>query len=62
MLFANNQETLQAVKQFQESEGVEIDPAAGVALASLLEAAKHNLLDCDAFYPTEHHWWSMLQV
>jgi cysteate synthase len=48
MLFADNQETLGAIEQFQEFEGVAIEPAAGVALASLIKTVKHNLIDSNA--------------
>ena len=48
MLFADNSETMQAIELFQESEGVVIDPAAGVALASLIKATKHELIDSEA--------------
>jgi len=48
MLFADNQETLQAIDFFQEAEGVAIDPAAGVALATLIKAVKHELIDSEA--------------
>ncbi len=43
--WADNQETLQAIDLFQTIEGVLIEPAAGVALATLIKAASHNLID-----------------
>lgn len=39
MIAADNSETLHAARLFEEAEGVEIDPAAGVAFASLLKEA-----------------------
>ncbi|MBV9385856.1 MAG: pyridoxal-phosphate dependent enzyme [Chroococcidiopsidaceae cyanobacterium CP_BM_ER_R8_30] len=48
MFFANNQETLQAIDLFQETEGIALDPAAGVALATLIKASKYELIDCEA--------------
>jgi cysteate synthase len=49
MLFANNLEAMQAMALFQESEGVEIEPAAGVAFASLLKAIRDDRIDRHAF-------------
>jgi cysteate synthase len=48
MFFANNQEVKEAIALFQEIEGVEIEPAAGVALASLFKAVNHNQIDSQA--------------
>ncbi|MBV8883556.1 MAG: cysteate synthase [Chroococcidiopsidaceae cyanobacterium CP_BM_RX_35] len=48
MLFADNQETLQAINLFQDTEGVALDPAAGVALATLIKASSYHLIDCEA--------------
>lgn len=48
MLVAENLETLQAIELFKESEGVDIDPAAGVALATLIKATRHELIDFKA--------------
>jgi cysteate synthase len=45
MFFANNQEVKHAMALFQETEGVEIEPAAGVALASLLKTVRHAQID-----------------
>lgn len=45
MLFANNQEVKQAIALFQEAEGVEIEAAAGVALAGLLKAVQNDQID-----------------
>lgn len=48
MLFAANREALEAVKWFEASEGVSIDPAAGVAFASLIKANQKELIDSNA--------------
>lgn len=48
MLIADNCETLSAIAFFQESEGVDIDPAAGVALATLIKAAACVEIDRNA--------------
>lgn len=48
MLFADNQETLQAIDLFQQTEGIVLDPAAGVALATLIKARSYELIDCEA--------------
>ncbi len=48
MFFADNQEAIQAMRLFQESEGVEIEPAAGVAFASLIKAARDDRIDRQA--------------
>lgn len=48
MFFADNHAVIQAMRVFQESEGVEIEPAAGVALASLIQATRENCLDRSA--------------
>ncbi|HTL90214.1 MAG TPA: cysteate synthase [Leptolyngbya sp.] len=48
MLFADNLETIEAMQRFQEIEGVEIEPAAGVAFASLIKAVKDDRIDSDA--------------
>ncbi len=48
MFFANNQEANQAIELFAEIEGVEIEPAAGVALASLIKAVRAGQIDPDA--------------
>jgi cysteate synthase len=39
MLVADNQEVLAACQLFKDSEGVDIEPAAGVALATLIKAS-----------------------
>lgn len=49
MLVADNQEALRAMHIFQESEGIDIDPAAGVAFASLLCECVDDHIDRDAF-------------
>src|SRR5579883_28366 len=48
MLSASNEEAMAATKYFEESEGVRIDPAAGVAFASLIKASQQVLIDSDA--------------
>ena len=48
ILFADNLETVGAMRLFQEIEGIEIEPAAGVAFASLIKAVKDDQLDQNA--------------
>jgi cysteate synthase len=48
MLVAGNGATEWARRLFQESEGIDIDPAAGVALASLHDAVACGLIRRDA--------------
>ncbi|GAP99528.1 cysteate synthase [Leptolyngbya sp. NIES-2104] len=48
MLFSDNSETAEAMQLFQAVEGVEIEPAAGVAFASLIKAVKDDQIDPDA--------------
>ena len=48
MLSADNSEALCALDLFQEIEGVDIDPAAGVALATLITAAKSGQIEQEA--------------
>ncbi|HTK09081.1 MAG TPA: cysteate synthase [Ktedonobacteraceae bacterium] len=48
MLAADNSATYQAMKIFEEAEGIDIDPAAGVAFASLLQEVEHGRIDADA--------------
>jgi cysteate synthase len=43
-----NQEVLQAMTLFEKCEGIDIEPAAGVALASLIRAAQSGQLSSDA--------------
>ncbi len=45
MLIAENFETLRAIEIFKESEGVHIEPAAGVALATLQKAATYEQIE-----------------
>jgi cysteate synthase len=40
MLVADNRETLAAMHLFEEIEGIDIDPAAGVAFAALIKAVQ----------------------
>jgi cysteate synthase len=42
MLVATNQEALAASRLFNQSEGIDIDPAAAVALATLIKASRFN--------------------
>jgi cysteate synthase len=48
MLTASNQRVYAALGLFEESEGIDIDPASGVALATLAEAASSGLIDREA--------------
>jgi cysteate synthase len=48
MLVASNAEVYAAVALFQECEGVDIDMAAGVALATLIKSAKEGLIKQEA--------------
>ena len=45
MLSATNAEALEAAGIFHELEGIDIDPAAGVAFATLLKACKQGTID-----------------
>ncbi|HTK10954.1 MAG TPA: cysteate synthase [Ktedonobacteraceae bacterium] len=45
MLVADNQETQEAMSLFEETEGIDIHPAAGVALATLLKTAQSGRID-----------------
>lgn len=45
MFAADNQDVKQAIALFQDAEGVEIEPAAGVALASLTQAVRDGCID-----------------
>ncbi len=48
MLVADNLETHQAMRFFEECEGIDIDPAAGVAFATLLKATMSGQVERDA--------------
>ncbi|HLG62480.1 MAG TPA: cysteate synthase [Ktedonosporobacter sp.] len=48
MLAANNDEAQRAMKIFQESEGIDIDPAAGVAFATLLDECARGHINRNA--------------
>ncbi|GHO77616.1 hypothetical protein KSD_53870 [Ktedonobacter sp. SOSP1-85] len=48
MLVANNQEIQQAMNTFYTAEGIDIDPAAGVAFATLLSELRAGHIDRDA--------------
>jgi len=49
MLIANNHEVKHAMHLFSELEGIDIDPAAAVALATLLNTTRCKRLDRDAY-------------
>ncbi len=49
MLFAENAEVLEAIAIFKEAEGLDIEPAAGVAFATLLKAAHQERIDRRGF-------------
>jgi cysteate synthase len=42
VLVADNDKTLEAMKIFEDSEGIDIEPAAGVAAATLIETARNG--------------------
>jgi cysteate synthase len=48
MLVADNLEVLNAARLFRECEGIDIDPAAGVALATLIKAVTSGQIDSNA--------------
>ena len=48
MLVADNLETLYAQRLFEETEGIDIDPAGAVAFATLLKAGRGGLIERDA--------------
>lgn len=48
MLVADNREALDAAWLFEQVEGIDIDAAAGVALATVMKAAQERLIDRDA--------------
>ena len=48
MLTADNLETLHAKQLFEETEGIDIDPAGAVAFATLLKAARYDGIEKDA--------------
>ncbi len=48
MLTADNLETLHAKRLFEETEGIDIDPAGAVAFATLLKAARYDGIEQDA--------------
>jgi cysteate synthase len=49
MLAADNSEALRASRIFEEAEGIEIDPSAGVAFATLLKEANAGRIPLDAY-------------
>jgi cysteate synthase len=48
MFAVHNEEVLEAMKLFERCEGIDIDPAAGVALAALIRAAKSGQVALEA--------------
>jgi cysteate synthase len=48
MLTADNLEVLHAKQLFEEIEGIDIDPAAAVALATLIKAARYGGIEREA--------------
>jgi cysteate synthase len=48
MLTADNLEALHAKRLFEESEGIDIDPAGAVAFATLLKAARYDGIEREA--------------
>jgi cysteate synthase len=48
MLTADNFETLHAKQLFEETEGIDIDPASAVAFATLMKAARYEGIERDA--------------
>jgi len=48
VLLANNEEAAAAARLFEETEGIDIHPAAGVATASLIKAVNENMVKKDA--------------
>lgn len=48
MFAATNEEALRGVELFREMEGADIDPAAGIALATLIKAVSQQQLDREA--------------
>ena len=48
MLLVTNEEAMEAQKLFEKVEGIDIEPAAGVALASLMQAVKEQRVEEDA--------------
>jgi cysteate synthase len=48
VLIASNEEAIDAGKLFEETEGIDLDPAAKVAVATLMNAVKENKVEKDA--------------
>ncbi len=48
MLTADNLEALHAKRLFEETEGIDIDPASAVAFATLLKASRYEGIERDA--------------
>jgi cysteate synthase len=49
MLVADNLETLHAQRLFEETEGIDIDPASAVAFATLMKAARYDGIPREAY-------------
>jgi cysteate synthase len=47
MLVADNLETLHAARLFEETEGIDVDPASAVAFATLLKVARSGQIPSD---------------
>lgn len=48
VLIASNEEAYRAINLFKEVEGIDIHPAAGIALASLIKEVEKNIIDKEA--------------
>ncbi len=48
VLFACNDEAHEAARMFEETEGIDIHPSAGIATATLINAVKENQIEKDA--------------
>lgn len=48
VLLATNQELRMAAKLFEDTEGIDIHPAAAIATATLIQAAQNNMVEKDA--------------
>jgi len=48
VLLASNEEAIQAAALFEETEGIDIHPAAAIATATLINATKDGSIDKDA--------------
>ena len=57
MLLVTNEEAMEAQKLFEKLEGIDIEPAAGVALASLMQAVKEQRVEGGCRDYVEYHGW-----